>query len=253
VSDQPRPHQRDDDHRREQADAEHRVAPRQQRQPRLPSRGVRHEQRPVRRGHHRRDDGHQPAAERAVCCDLMPRHHQVRDPAGGDEPERGPQPPQRPVGLHRRAEPQPVPADQQRPAADGHQRHRRRPPVLRHDRVGRVRERPLPVPDPLRRERTGEDDEQHGGQRPHRQRERAQPGDAQRQRRRRDRHDPGAHDGREPVRCHAANDVSQPVLLFLYPERARPTLQLIDHDIEHHRDPPLRVDTDRAWSHNVTL
>jgi hypothetical protein len=28
------------------------------------------------------------------------------------------------------------------------------------------------------------------------------------------------------------------VLLFPYPERARLTLELIDHDIEHHRDPP---------------
>ena len=81
VRHQPRPDLGDDDHRGEQADAEHGVAREQQRQPALRRGDVRDQQRAGGGRDHRRDDRHQPAAERVPGADVVPRHHQVRDPA----------------------------------------------------------------------------------------------------------------------------------------------------------------------------
>jgi hypothetical protein len=59
------------------------------------------------RRHHRRHNGHRPAAERAVRPDAVAGHHQIRDPHCGDQAEQGAAGPQCPVhGQRGRVKPQ---------------------------------------------------------------------------------------------------------------------------------------------------
>jgi hypothetical protein len=218
VRHQPRPDLGDDDDRGEQADAEHRVTGQQQRQPPLPRGDVRDQQRAVGGRDHRRHHRHQPATERVAVLDLVPRHHQVRDPDRGDQAERRPGQPQPPVDADRGG-PDHVPAQHQRATAHRHQGHGGCPPELRHHRVRGMRPGPfgkfLPVHGP-----GGRQSDQHDrGQRPHHGREPAQPRHLERQDGGGVGHDAGAHHGGKPVRAEVAENVSRPFQIFQYAER----------------------------------
>ncbi len=200
VPGQALPDRRDDDERCHQRQPEHRVTTHQQREPWLAGRRVRQQQGTRRSRHHGRHNRHQPTAERRVFPHLVRGEDEEGDCDRRDEPGRGSGQPQQPVERERGVQTDPVPAHEQRSGSDREQRHRRCAVEMRHDRVVNMTAGGRGMPSPMHGSGDAHDDEQGGGQRLHRSRERPQPGYVDRQSRGRHCHDPGAHHRRVPVR-----------------------------------------------------
>ncbi len=146
---QPAPDHADDDQRRDQRKPEHGVAAVQQGRATGVRCHVRDEQRARGRRHHRRDHGHQPAAERRVGLDVDLGEHQERDARRGEQAARGARGPQDPVEVDGHAFADQVLADEHRSGPDGEERHRRRAVEVGHLRVARVAARHRRMSQPL--------------------------------------------------------------------------------------------------------
>jgi hypothetical protein len=117
VQGQPLPDEGDDHQGGDQRHSEHGVAAQQEREAGLAGRGVGDEQGAGGGRDHRRDDGHEPSAERAALVDaVVPGELQVGDGEGGEQPGGGAGQPQRPVDVHGGPQAEHVVAQQQRAA-----------------------------------------------------------------------------------------------------------------------------------------
>ena len=191
--DEAAPEDRDRDERRDEAEAEAGVEQQREVQARLPGGDVGEEGGAGRGRDHRRDDRHQPAAERRVGRVVVAGDHQERDERGGRE-------------AGERAEQPEGPGDRdgevdrgQRAGGDDHRGHRRRAEERRHAGAERV----VAVAPEIAQDRgggeRGEAGEQRGGVQPRDDRQRVEARDVERELGRRQRDDAGPHDRRVPV------------------------------------------------------